>query len=78
MVGREYGDLFFLREKEGLEPVQTLVPIAANCGNKPKMTELRLAYFYRKGALRSFAAPSTKVTNADKTPFGWVSAVGCF
>ena len=26
---------------------------------------LRLAYFYRKGALRSFAAPSTKVTNAD-------------
>ena len=27
---------------------------------------LRQVHFYRKGALRSFAAPSTKVTNADK------------
>jgi hypothetical protein len=35
---------------------------------------LRLAYFYRKGALRSFAAPSTKVTNADFPDLGCNSA----
>jgi hypothetical protein len=27
---------------------------------------LRLAYFYKKGGECAFAAPSTKVTNADK------------
>jgi len=39
---------------------------------------LRLAYFYKKGALRSFAAPSTKVTNADKVCFRCTRPNGCF
>ena len=38
----------FLREEEGLEPVQTLVPIAANA-RKPKMTNAAPRIFLQKG-----------------------------
>jgi hypothetical protein len=38
----------FLREKEGLEPVQTLVPIAANA-RKPKMTNAAAGTFLHEG-----------------------------
>ena len=39
----------FLREEEGLEPVQTLVPIAANCSNKPRVTNAAAGTFLQEG-----------------------------
>ena len=40
--------IYFLREKEGLEPVQTLVPIAANA-RTPKMTNAAPRIFLQEG-----------------------------
>jgi hypothetical protein len=40
VVRRGYGDYFFVGGEEGLEPVQTLVPFAANSGSEPNATNL--------------------------------------
>jgi len=44
-----------LREEEGLEPVQTLVPIAANGGKDPEVIDAAHVHFYMKGGLQTFA-----------------------
>ena len=48
MLGGEMATDFFLWEEEGLEPVQTLVPIAANA-RKPKMTNAAPRIFLQEG-----------------------------
>ena len=48
VVGRGVRRFIFLREEEGLEPVQTLVPIAANA-RKPKMTNAAPRIFLQEG-----------------------------
>ena len=55
MVGRGYGDYFFVGG-EGLEPVQTLVQIAAYGGFEPEVIKLQHVHFYMKGGSRTFAA----------------------
>lgn len=56
MVGRGYGDYFFVEGDEGLEPVQTLVRSAANGGKDPEVIDAAHVHFYMKGGLQTFAA----------------------
>jgi len=43
-------------DAEGLEQVQTLVPIVANSSKKSKLTELRHVHLGTKSGNRTFAA----------------------
>ena len=49
VVGRRYGDYFFVGGEEGLEPVQTLVPIAANGGKDPEVIDAAACTFLNEG-----------------------------
>ena len=48
MLGGEMATDFFA-EGEGLEPVQTLVPIAANCSKSPEVTNAAAGTFLHEG-----------------------------
>jgi hypothetical protein len=60
VVGRRDGDYFFVGG-EGLEPVQTLVQIAACGGKNSEVIKLQHVHFYMKGGNWPFAAICTKV-----------------
>ncbi len=64
VVGRRYGDYFFVGGEEGLEPVQTLVPIAANGGKDLEVIDAASCNFYIEGRNRTFAAQSIEVGSA--------------
>ena len=67
MLGGEIETDFFLREIEGLEPVQTLVPIAANCGNKPEMTNAAPCSFLHKVRFAVVCVQSAQVDVTRKS-----------